>query len=80
MRNGGWPRRYGSVLHWLRAPRSTCALRNGNDGDMCEQSLVTHPFHPFCCKYRGAWARPHRAVQHTLRRLIEQAGHGTPCP
>ena len=41
---------------------------------MCEQSLVTHPFHPFCCKYWGARARPHRAVQCTLRRLIEQAG------
>ena len=24
-------------------PRSTCALRRGNDGDMCEQSLVKHP-------------------------------------
>ena len=32
-------------------PHSTCALRKGNDGDMCEQSLVIHPFHPFCCKY-----------------------------
>ena len=31
--------------------RSTCALREGNDGDMCEQSLATHPFHPFCCQY-----------------------------
>ena len=56
-------------------PRSTCALCRGNDGDMCEQSLVTHPFHlRFCCKYGGATARPHRAVQCTLRRLIEQAG------
>ena len=27
-------------------PRSTCALRKGNDGDMCEPSLATHPFHP----------------------------------
>ena len=55
-------------------PRSTCALQEGNDGDMCEQSLATHPFRPFCCKYGGARARSHRAVQHTLRRLIEQAG------
>ena len=55
-------------------PRSTCALRKGNDGDMVEKSLATHPFHPFCCKYGRAKARPHRAVQHTLRRLIEQAG------
>ena len=21
------------------------------DGDTCERSLATHPFHPFCCKY-----------------------------
>ena len=55
-------------------PRSTCALRKGNDGDMCEQSLAAHPSHPFCCQYGGARARQHRAVQHTLRRLIEQAG------
>ena len=55
-------------------PRSTCALRKGNDGDTCEHSLATHPFHPFCCKYGGARARPHRGVQHILRRLIEQAG------
>ena len=41
---------------------------------MCEQSLSEHPFHPFCCQYVGAKTRPHRAVQHTLRRLIEQAG------
>ena len=60
MRNGG--------------PRSTCALRKGNDGDMCEQSLAEHPVHPFCCQYGGARTRPHRAVQCTLRRLIEQAG------
>ena len=39
---------------------------------MCEQSLATHPFHPLCCKYGGARNRPHRAVQSTLRRLIEQ--------
>ena len=50
-------------------PRSTGALRTGNDGNMCKQSLVTHPFHPFCCQYGGATARPHRAVQCTLRRL-----------
>ena len=45
----------------------TCALRKGNDEDMCEQ-------------YGGD--RPHRAVQRTLRRLIEQAGavRGAPCP
>ena len=55
-------------------PRSTCALRKGNGGDMCEQSLAEHPFHPFCCQYGGARTRPHRAVQCTLRRLIEQAG------
>ena len=52
-----------------------CALlKQENDGHMCEQSLATHPFHPFCCKYGGARNRPHRAVQYTLRRLIEQAG------
>ena len=55
-------------------PRSTCALRKGNDGDMCEESLATHPSHSFYCKYGGARARPHRAVQCTLRRLNEQAG------
>ena len=49
-------------------PRSTCALRKSSVGDMCEKSLATHPFHPFCYKYA------HRAVQCTLRRLIEQAG------
>ena len=58
----------------VAGPRSTCAVRKGNDGDMCEHVLATHPFHLFCCKYGGARARPHRAVQHTLRRLIEQAG------
>ena len=58
-------------------PRSTCALWKGNDGDVCERSLATHPFHPFCCKYGGARARPHCAVQHTLRRLIEQAVEAT---
>ena len=36
--------------------------------------LAAHPFHPLCCKYGRARAREHRAVQHTLRRLIEQAG------
>ena len=41
---------------------------------MCEQSLATHPFHSFCCKYGGARNRPHRAVLCTLHRLIEQAG------
>ena len=43
-------------------------------GDMKEQSLAAHPFHPFCCKYGGARTRPHRAVQCTLRKLIRQAG------
>ena len=55
-------------------PRSACALRKGNDGEMCELSLATHPFHSSCCKYGGARNRPHLAVQCTLRRLIEQAG------
>ena len=55
-------------------PRSVCALRQDKDGHVCEQSLAMHPFHPFCCKYGGARTRPHRAVQCTLRRLIEQAG------
>ena len=55
-------------------PRSTCALKKRNDGDMCEQSLATHPSHPFCCKHGGARNRPHRAVLRTLRRLIEQVG------
>ena len=32
-----------------------------------------HLFHPFCCKCGGARNRPHRAVQSSLRRLIEQA-------
>ena len=74
MRNGGWPRRYGSVQRRMqaRAPRVLCAKVNG--GVLCGQSLVTHPFHPFCCKYGEDRARPHCAVQCTLRRLIEQAG------
>ena len=55
-------------------PRSVCALKQETDGHMCEQSLATHPFHPFCCKYAGARNRPHRVVQCTLRRLVEQAG------
>ena len=41
---------------------------------MCERSLAKHPFDPFRCKYGRVRARPHRAVKHTLRRLIEQAG------
>ena len=55
-------------------PRSTCALRKGNDGNMREQPLAAHPFHSFCCKYGGARNRPHRAVQCALHRLIVQAG------
>ena len=55
-------------------PRSVCALKQENDGHMCEQSLATHPFHPFCCKYGGVRNRTHRGVQCTLRRLIDQAG------
>ena len=55
-------------------PRSTCALRKGKDGDMCQRSLATLPFNSFCCNYGGARNRPHRAVQCTLRRLVEQAG------
>ena len=51
-------------------PRSTCALRKGNDGDMCEQCLATYPFHPICCRYGGARNRPHRAVQHTLQEAM----------
>ena len=42
--------------------------------DMCEQSLATHPLIPLCCKCGGARTRPHRAVQCTSRRLIEEAG------
>ena len=65
------------VTAWCNAgrwPRSVCALKKDNDGHMCEHSLATHPFHPFCCKEGSARNRPHRAVQCTLRRLIEQAG------
>ena len=40
-----------------------CALRKGNDGDMCEQSLAEHPFHPFCCQYGGARTIPPGALQ-----------------
>ena len=49
----------------------TCGKKKG---DMREQPLAAHLFHSFCCKYGGARNRPHRAVQCTLRRLIEQAG------
>ena len=35
----------------MHKPDITCALRKGNDGDMCEQSLAKHPFHPCCCNY-----------------------------
>ena len=41
---------------------------------MYELSLVTHPFQPFWCQYGEARTRLRRAVRHTLRRLIEQAG------
>ena len=61
MRNGGWPRRYGSVLRRMqvRAPRvlggkammGTCA------SNLWPRTLSTRS-----------------AVQHTLRRLIKQAG------
>ena len=41
---------------------------------MCEPSLAKDPYHPFCCKYGGARARPHRAVMRTMNGLISQAG------
>ena len=41
---------------------------------MSEQSLAGTPFPPVLLPVRGARTRPHRAVQHTLRRLIVQAG------
>ena len=34
-------------------PHLVCALKQENDGQMCEQSLATHSFHPFCFKYGG---------------------------
>ena len=41
----------------------------------CASSLWRRTmFHSFCCKYGGVGNRPHRVVQCTLRRLIEQAG------
>ena len=42
-------------------PRSTCALRKGNDGDMCEQTLAPHQFQCILLQVRG----------------IEQAGGAT---
>ena len=62
MRNGGWPQRYGWVQRrkQARAPRVLCA--KAMVGDTCEQSLVTHPFHSFCCKYGRAKARVHRGT------------------
>ena len=46
-------------------PRSTCALRKGNDGDMCEHSLAEHFFHPSCCQYGSAPRSPvHLAQAH----------------
>ena len=56
------------------APRSTCALRKGNDGDMCEQSLAEHPFHPLCCKYGEQGQTALCSPVKTSHRLIEQAG------
>ena len=38
----------------------------------CVSNRFLSTFHPFCCQYAGARTRPHRAVQHTLRNLIEQ--------
>ena len=55
-------------------PRATCALRKGNDGDMCEQSLAKLTHHAFCCKSERARHRPHKSVQCMLSRLIEQSG------
>ena len=55
--------------------RMATALRLGaTHGDMCEHSLAKHPFHTFCCKFRRARARPHRAVLYTSHKPIEQAG------
>ena len=59
------------------------ALREGHDGDTCEQPLAWNPFHSFCCNFGRARARPHRAVLCTLHRLVQQrrlCGHGAPCP
>ena len=55
-------------------PGFTCALRKGNDGEVCGFSLRRDHYHPYCCKCGGARTRPHRAVLCTLQRLIEQAG------
>ena len=74
MRNGGWPRRYGSAQRQMqaRAPRVLCGKAMMGT---CARNLWRRTrSHSFYCKYGGARARPHRAVQCTLRRLIEQAG------
>ena len=62
-RNGGWPRRCDLVQHQMqgRAPRVLCVWRRTRSTRLA-------------ASMGRARARPHRAVQRTLRRLIEQAG------
>ena len=79
-----WPRRHGSVQRQMqgRAPRVVCV--KATTGTCVSSHWRSIRATPFCCKYGGARARAHRAVQCTLRRLIEQAGglrkHGALCP
>ena len=55
-----------------RAPRVLCGKAMMG---ICASNLwLSTLSHPFCCQYGGARTRLHRAVQHTLRRLSEQAG------
>ena len=65
-------------------PGSTCALRKGNDGNMCEQSLAAQTFPLFLLQVRASpketaprravhFAQAHRAGRGLCR-------HGAPCP
>ena len=69
-RNGAWPRRYDSVQHRMqaRAPRVLCVM------GICASNLWLNTLSTRFGASTGEPGPDHRAEQHTLRRLIEQAG------
>ena len=74
MRNAHW--RIATQLRIGQSPEvvgTACALKRAKDGEVCEKDLVANPFHAHSCKHGGARQRPHKAVQQTLARLVQQA-------
>ena len=65
-------------------PRSTCALRKGNDGDMCARYLGTHPFQRFLLQVRESQKlAASRSPMHTVQAHRAGRGlrrHGASCP